>query len=309
MQSIEYVDVNNGTPLAKLNELLQYDTFDRYAGQGFSGALLEMILSQYVEIYADLSAALVSQYHRKCNSPAEPKSDYRIACEQLREIRGRCKKLWFEEPPIRLEGRQYFYLILNGAGTACEYLSFRSVGLMLGLSGYGADLKLESKKVPTKTADGKTVATETTVAKQIVNFQEPRVQRAFQAVEKRLKAYENRHAIKHTFRSPKSLLSYLGNLIALQNYSPDKYVPEIVLRGGKRMTIFRVMQGTPGSEGAALTVRGPNGDTFYVPEPDYGSPTRDQTLRVLALASEVVNAAISEKDIPPPTSVVVQAIQ
>ncbi len=309
VQSIEYADVNNGTALAKLNESLQYGTFDRYVGQGFSGALLETILSQYVEVHADLSVALVSQYHRMCSGPAKQQSDYRVACEQLRDIRARCKKLWFDDPPIRLEGRQYFHVVLNRADTACDYLNFRSLGLMLGLSGYGADLKLETKKVPMKSADGKTVVVETTVAEQIVNFQEPRVQRAFHAIESRLKSYENCHAIKHTFRSPKSLLSYLGELIALQNYSADKYVPEIVLRGGKRLTVFRVIRGNPGSEQPALAVRGPHGDTFYVPEPDYGSPTRDQTLRVLALASEVVNAAISEKDIPPPTSVVVQAIQ
>jgi hypothetical protein len=111
-------------------------------------------------------------------------------------------------------------------------------------------------------------------------------------------------------RSPRSILSYLGELIALQNYSEDQYVPQALIRGGtQKLTVFRVIRGNPGAERPALVVFDNYGSTYYVPHPDYGSKVRDQTLRVLAIATELINGAISEKDFPAPTSVVVRAIQ
>jgi hypothetical protein len=95
----------------------------------------------------------------------------------------------------------------------------------------------------------------------------------------------------------------------LQNFK-EKYEPELVVgKEAKRMKIFRVVRGRPAGEKVVISVRGPDGEVYTVPEPDYGSSTRDQTLRVLAITGEIVNGALSEKDFPAPASVVVRAFQ
>jgi hypothetical protein len=137
------------------------------------------------------------------------------------------------------------------------------------------------------------------------------VQRKYEALEKHLKNLKlKRTPLTFSLRSPRAVLSYLGELIALQNFSKEQYVPQVLIRGGlQKMTVFRVNRGSPGSERPALSISDDYGDTYYVPRPEYGSPLRDQTLRVLAVTAELVNGAISKEDIPAPTSVVVRAIQ
>ena len=73
------------------------------------------------------------------------------------------------------------------------------------------------------------------------------------------------------------------------------------------MTVFRVVRENASPGRSALSVIGPDRAAYVVLEPEYGYEFRDQTLRVLAIAGELVNGALSEKDFPAPATVVVRS--
>ncbi len=304
--SIEYVDINNGSALAKLNQSLQYETIDRYINDGVPLALLATIFVEYVEVHRLLMTAMLSEYRRQCAHPAEI---FRESCEELARLGSTCTSLWSATKAAILEGSHRFHIIKNRATSEKSFQEFQCFGMLLRMSGFGSDL-IESKTYETiKTPEGKRVPVPKSTAYQGIRFQAPDVHAKYRILERTLKPYKNRSPLKIALRSPRGVLSYLGELIALQNFSPDRFVPRIVRADGKTIVVFRVLRGHEQLRDAALSVRGPDRESYFVPLPDYGSETRDQTLRVLAIAGEVVNAAISEKDIPPPTSVVVRAIQ
>ena len=139
-------------------------------------------------------------------------------------------------------------------------------------------------------------------------FQVEEVQEVYNDVQELLKDIENRFALKIALRSPKSIVAYLGQLIALQNHSADRFVPRILFDDGTsdgiQVAVFRVVRGSKGGERGVLSVRGPDGNDYHVPEPEYGSPGRDQTLRALTIAGELIDAAISEQPLPIPTTAI-----
>jgi hypothetical protein len=209
---------------------------------------------------------------------------------------------------VHLDGKHKFFLVLNDATDRCAYLKAQSLLLNLGLAGFGAEASTDDVFDTVLTPEQKRVPVTKTKTSVAVRFQTQAIQDKFEALEQDLKPYKNRAPLKITLRSPRSELTYLGQLIALQNFSKDKYIPKTMGPKGP-ITVFRVVRGAPGAAGAALAVLGPHNDTYYVPHPDYGSVERDHTLRVLAIAAEVVNSAISDKDLPAPASIVVRAIQ
>jgi hypothetical protein len=173
-----------------------------------------------------------------------------------------------------------------------------------------------------KTAEGVLLDVQRKKTEAIIGFDNDKMQAAYNDIERNLemdfkrkkkkagKKARQQHALAFAYRSPKSLLAYLGELVALQNFSQDRYVPAIsVSKDWKEMTIFRVTRGQHVGEATVLSVRGPDGERYSVQQPQYGEELRDQTLRVLAIAGELVNGALSDKDFPAPASVVVRAVQ
>jgi hypothetical protein len=116
------------------------------------------------------------------------------------------------------------------------------------------------------------------------------------------------HTVKFTnakfqFRSPERMVRYLGELIAAQHYRPQRFVPEIVdpvLQ--ERFALFRVEHGVPLPGSAAVAIRDPDGEMFYVPRPQYGQPGADRSLEALAFVSDVLNQAVSKKAFPQVTT-------
>lgn len=312
VQSIEYVDVNTGTAIAKLNESLQYDAIDRYAREGLRLGLLATLFASFVEIHADLKAALDKEYRRQCYGQV---SNRPTACEERARLAALCKHEWRQDVPAILEGEQPYYTYANLAATKCDFLKFQDFLWLVRLSRLGSDLVTEVTAEKLKTPEGKLYAVPKAKTLQGIRFQVRDVQKRYERLEKRLalqaklKKRNLRPALRFALRSPKALLVYLGELIALQNFASNRFVPEIVLASGDAITLFRVVRGQAPADRTALSVRGPDREIYSVPRPDYGSPDRDHTMRVLAIAGELVNAAISEKDFPAPTSVLVRAIQ
>lgn len=105
------------------------------------------------------------------------------------------------------------------------------------------------------------------------------------------------------FRSPERMVRYLGELVAAQNYGARRFVPYTVDPETQEvLTLLRVVRGSPPPGVAAVTVQDPEGETFYVPKPDYNSTARDRSLEVLSIVSDVLNGAVSRKAFPQPTT-------
>jgi hypothetical protein len=310
VSAIEYVDVNNSSALGKLNGNLQYDTIDRYFYQGVDSRVLDTLFIEYVEIHADLMTAIKEKYHKRCS---KPNVDDRPRCREQEEIRVSCEAAISQEDVYRV-GSYQIVAINNRASSKCEFLAFQFFRNLLRFSEYWSDLVIESGVEKVKNEEGKIVAVPREKSRQGVRFDDPDIQMRYTRLATLLKQgkgkkEKERQPLLFVLRSPKSLLTYLGELIALQNFASVAYVPEVFTANGKKAALLRVIRGKPMGEPIALSVRGPDEQVYTVPRPDYGIPNRDQTLRVLGMVGEVVNGAISEKDFPAPASVVVRSIQ
>jgi hypothetical protein len=58
-----------------------------------------------------------------------------------------------------------------------------------------------------------------------------------------------------------------------------------------------------------LTVRDPQGEVFSVPQPQLGSPTRDQSLVVLSVVSDMMNLSTRRSAFPISTTIDFRPLQ
>lgn len=310
---VEYVDVNTAGALVNLNKSLPYDAIERYSRDGIPFSVLFLIFVHEVEVHRALAVALDTQFKKVCHSPTEP---YEARCNEIQQTARDCgRPLWREDRVFKLEGGHEFHVIQNRARDICVFREFQALFLTLTLSGMASDLRRTTTYERTTTPEQRHLLLPLTATSQALTFRTPAVHRIFihyeeqlQKMKRRDKAID-RSPIKLALRSPRSALAHLGDLIALQNSPSNPGCPEIVTRSNQKVCLFNVVRGGVDATQAAVSVRGPYGDTYLVPHPDYGSSDRDQTLRVLWMVAEVVNAAISEKDFPAPSTVTVRAIQ
>jgi hypothetical protein len=109
--------------------------------------------------------------------------------------------------------------------------------------------------------------------------------------------------IEITFRSPERMVRFMGEIIAAQNYSSRPFIPQSLdLTTGTKFNMLRVVRGMPPPGAAAVSVRDPDGEIFYVPKPNYGAQDRDRSLEMLSLVGDVVNSAISKNSFPQVTT-------
>ncbi|MET4449070.1 hypothetical protein ABIB75_007382 [Bradyrhizobium sp. GM2.2] len=106
-------------------------------------------------------------------------------------------------------------------------------------------------------------------------------------------------------RTSQAILYYLGELIAAQNYSTHRFLPEVLIEKDSRrlsVPLFEVERAAGTVAGAAVTVSY-GAETFFIPTPVFGSNEEARSLQVLDLVSQVITAATS-KDALPRTSTV-----
>jgi hypothetical protein len=100
------------------------------------------------------------------------------------------------------------------------------------------------------------------------------------------------------YRSPEGILYYLGELIAAQNYSAEPYTPMMLIgtsAGHKLVKLFVVQRGI--SPNAAVQVY-LQGDGFFIPQPQLGSPDEERSLQVLDFVSQAIVMATSKDALP-----------
>ena len=93
----------------------------------------------------------------------------------------------------------------------------------------------------------------------------PKADNALKAADKALKTHR-RKGIDPTMRSPKRMIEFLGELTALQSYGEKTYTP-VTLVNGEQVKFFHVVRGEKVNQGAAVTILGPEGEVFSVPQP------------------------------------------
>jgi len=104
-------------------------------------------------------------------------------------------------------------------------------------------------------------------------------------------------------RSPLDMIGYLGELIAAQNYIDEPFVP-LMLYGLSidhtfdfvDVPIFVVRRGEP--LGSAAVVVQHEWVTYYIPRPDFGSPSEERSMQTLDLVLQTVQAATQRDDLP-----------
>jgi hypothetical protein len=258
---------------------------------------------EFFEVHKDLYDALLLQKDRVCRQSG--KSRY---CRDLDDIARECK----DDIPgaTALEEGEQFVTIANSAGTKCDFLQFQSFLYLLRMSELTTDITTTERLVDSKDKQGKPTKELYKETDAGIYFQNEEVRNVYKRIRISLKekAAKNkglkyRTPLKFGLRSPRAVVAYLGQLIALQYYSKERFVPTILLRDGKRLTIFRVLRSRAGGRDAVLSVHGPDGFTYYVPSPQYGSPYRDRTMRALTIAGELVDTALSQQPLPVPAVV------
>ena len=117
---------------------------------------------------------------------------------------------------------------------------------------------------------------------------------------------EGRTPITVIWRSPERMVRYLGDVVAVQIFSAgDNRGPvQILNEDGRLVDLFRVERGRDllGSRGA-VSVEGPERESYFVPASENGSEPPHLSLQALALVMESLNQAVSGKALPQPAAV------
>jgi hypothetical protein len=105
------------------------------------------------------------------------------------------------------------------------------------------------------------------------------------------------------FRTPERVVRYLGDLISAQSYGPKRYIPEVIdVERGEKYKLLVVTRGIAPPGGAAVSVRSPEGEMFYVPRRDPGAPRDEVSLETLSIATDILNLAVTKKAFPEVTT-------
>jgi hypothetical protein len=112
---------------------------------------------------------------------------------------------------------------------------------------------------------------------------------------------EGKTPIIINWRSPERMVRYLGDVLAAQAFGTAKRGIDIFNDDGRLVELLRVESGR-GLLGrpAAVSVEGPEGESFFIPIPDRDRASKEAhlSLQALALVMESVNLAVSGKELP-----------
>lgn len=320
VSSMKFADLNTDEALTGLSQDIPFPVFDQYAKGSKPIMVLSTVMFDGFEVSAPVFDLMVARYESFCaGNPTY------VACEYVAYIKSRCgKETWIDSGGLKLlDNTKYGIFVepVNKAGTECEYLRFQSFLTLLIFSGFTTETVDEEIKQPKGTkseasksskrgggsnSDSGDDAPKTKPVVQI-RFAAPEVFKEYNAATKALAPFKRR-PLRPLTRSAKGMIEFLGQLTALQSYAPQRYVPETLV-GANRVALFRVVRGEAGANGAVLTVRDPQGEVFSVPQPQLGSPTRDQSLAVLSVVSDMMNLSTRRSAFPISTTIDFRPLQ
>ncbi|MGA7326765.1 MAG: hypothetical protein WBX25_20300 [Rhodomicrobium sp.] len=110
-------------------------------------------------------------------------------------------------------------------------------------------------------------------------------------------AKKGKKVFSFTFRSPESMVRYVGDIVALQLHKGG-YIPKVYIGRGQEADILIVRRGPANPSSTAISVVDSNGQEFFIPKPDYSVPTHDLSLQTISIVADVLNGAVSAKSLP-----------
>ena len=109
------------------------------------------------------------------------------------------------------------------------------------------------------------------------------------------------------FRSPESIIRYLGRVVAGQIYSDPPISATVhsfkCKEGYREVPLFEIRRGKRFLNSTSVSVTDDDGEDFYIPTSDYRNKCRARSMESLALAADIINGAVSKKVIPQINSV------
>jgi hypothetical protein len=196
--------------------------------------------------------------------------------------------------PIQIKGERFFRY-LNRANSKCSFAQFQAIQIKLAI----VNLVFLPKTVVVKRKvlrDGKESIEERETTEASVVSNDPRLESILRRCHDALAA-KGLVALVGVPRSPERMVRYLGELISVQNYGEETFVPKVFVEG-ELVELFVVARGRLGTAESAVSVQDGEGEWFYVPTPMHGSPKRHRSIQVIALVVDVLNSAVSKGDIP-----------
>lgn len=109
--------------------------------------------------------------------------------------------------------------------------------------------------------------------------------------------------VREVRRSALDMIGFLGELIAAENYISAPFVPRVMIGTpvGSHfefidVSLFEVRVGAPTVPASVLVVH--EGIAYYIPRPDFGSPSEARSMQTLDLVLQTVQAATKREDVP-----------
>lgn len=324
VSKITIVDLNTQEAQAALKKQIKPNEFRYYQlMSGFRRSdLIETLLIEEYRLSNDIFLKLQRNAHNKCKPDG---------CAALSYYRERCgeQDIGVTSPPLIIKGKypHTVRIIRNKVESECQYLGFRAFIDMLGASGMIFYAKESEKPDQKKGSISKTAGRYVSIDIQNTNSSEANKNQDNAKSEYKV-SFSNLEIMralgdeqcKNTektgiicfdlvFRSPERVVRYLGEIISVENFSDKRFSPYLFYDKNTRFEIFKVNRGSNFLNGAALKVTDGEGDTFYVSTPDRADPGHHRTLETLSFVSDLINGAVSTKDLPQVTSFTISAQQ
>lgn len=292
-------------------------------------SLISLLLIDYIRIKDSLFFSMVSKSRALCASGdsefATDAAAFREQCEFIERYVRSCPK------PARTTALGTQTLLIFGAeytGDECRDRQIRLASFVLQVVGFNiqGNTPKDSAKEDAKPANGgsdkgnkgKGEKTDDDQAKKpepdaglgsslgVFYFADPE----FERLAKVTRGKEKETPIDVTFRSPESMVRFLGSLISAQTHRSPPVIPTIFdFETKKEVPIFTVHRGLAIPTQAAVEVRDGEGEHFYIPVPDRSEGAKNLTLETLSIVADVVNTATAQAEIPQVPNVTLRVSQ
>jgi hypothetical protein len=325
VQSLVLADLNTQEAQTALRKQATVKEFEYYLLQRWPPILVVTVMIEAVEVRYELVSALLQNYLKRCEK--EPNhlvcirpSDANKSCgdadasiPKMRHSRFGASYILFENNPRKLCDFVWFHWFIDalqaGGGhlevpskrkAVAESKDAKKQGAIYRSSKFAIDVNV---KLPEKEDKDQKDKDEGDVD---LYFDDKNLDALYEhLLRDTANKKTRRKVIEYVFRSPERMVRFLGDVILVQELEREPRNIKVRSTEGKPVDLFLAKKGANLSGRVAVSIIDPEGETFYVPIPDHGSPTTHVSLPTLTLVMDFLNSAVSGKALPQPTTLVV----
>jgi hypothetical protein len=310
VSQLNLVDLNTEEAQQQLKRQIDSNQFRYYwlLNGGRSQSVVLAMLVQEIALHEELFTRINEIAQSRCDKNAPEDKNAPIieslgaVCDEMWSLAERCPNIFSRNEKY---GKQLYRVFRASVASECEYKQMRYAGFLLLLSEFRVspiERSPSDEKKPRKTEKaGENVFNIYTTESEKSGDKGYEFSASFVKDDELTKIAKklDKKAYNIVFRSPESMVRYLGDLIAVQNYRRDGFIPTIFNPSiGREIPLFRVKRGVPGRNDATMTVSDHEHEAFYIPRPAYGELDRDRSMETLSLVADVLNGAVSKKAFP-----------